>query len=148
MILGALLACLLAVTPASAAAPGAGTVQSASAPARTTVLEVQHLFQQLGYPLGALPLGGFGPRTRGALRYFQHKYGLPVTGLPDVGTLRMMQSVAASLRASGATGRGAAAAPRDRVGRTRGKGLPILGLAVVFAALMGLLAVSARERTA
>lgn len=158
--LPALLACL-ALLPASAAAlpaagagtaaaPGAGTsaASSAATPPRWEVLEVQRLFRVLGYPLGDLPLGGFGPRTQGALRYFQHKYGLPVTGLPDPRTLGLMRSVAATLRGPGGHGGAASAAPHDLVEDVLGQGVPILALAVACAALLGLLAISARERPA
>ncbi len=140
----------VAAAPASARG-GADPAEVAAAPSRAKVLEVQHLFQRLGYPLGTLPLGGFGPRTQGALRYFQHKFALPVTGRPDARTLQMMRRVADSLRGAGASGHGpnsSVAAPHDLVEEMLGNGLPILGLAVVFAALLGLLAVSARERPA
>ena len=126
-----------------AAAPSAPAVDPAL-PSRATVLEVQHLFATLGYPLGSKALGGFGPRTKGALSYFQHKYGLPVTGLPDPKTLALMRSVAASLRSTGSSA--TQSPPEDLVERLFGDHLPLLALAVALAALLALLAFNARER--
>jgi peptidoglycan hydrolase-like protein with peptidoglycan-binding domain len=105
---------------------------------------VQHLFQQLGYPLGDKPLGGLGVRTRGALSYFQRKYGLPVTGYPDALTIAKMQAVAKSLQGSHAKRE---PPPRDLVERVLGNGLPILAIAIAPAVLLALLALSARNRT-
>ena len=115
------------------------------------MLEVQHLFQQLGYPLGAKALGGFGPRTKGAIRFFQHKYGLPVTGLPDPKTVLLMRTIAASLRGETSGGHPAAAskpAPHDLVEELFGDRLPLLALAVGLAALLAGLALSSRQRPA
>jgi peptidoglycan hydrolase-like protein with peptidoglycan-binding domain len=130
--------------PTATASPPAG----ATAPSRATVIEVQRLFEQLGYPLGPLPLGGLGPRTKGALRYFQRKYGLPVTGLADPHTIVLMRTVAASLRgpAPGASSR--ASQTHDVVEDVLGNHVPILAIAVGLAALLALLALSARERPA
>jgi peptidoglycan hydrolase-like protein with peptidoglycan-binding domain len=122
--------------PAASATP--------KAPSKTTVLEVQHLFTKLGYPLGSKALGGFGPRTKGALSYFQRKYGLPITGLPDPKTVALMRRVAASL--SGASGHGAQAPPKDLVDRIFGDHLPLLALAVALAAILALLALNTRQR--
>ncbi len=106
---------------------------------------MQRLFHELGYPLGTKPLGGLGVRTRGALYYFQRKYGLPVTGYPDARTIAEMQSVAASLRGSSAV---AQAPPHDLVERVLGDDLPILTIAIALAAVLCLLALSARDRPA
>lgn len=126
-------------------APESPAVRTAPrAPSRATVLEVQHLFTKLGYPLGSKALGGFGPRTKGALSYFQRKYGLPVTGLPDPRTLTLMRSVAASL--SGPSGHGAQPPPKDLVDRIFGDHLPLLALAVALAAILALLALNTRQR--
>jgi peptidoglycan hydrolase-like protein with peptidoglycan-binding domain len=114
-------------------------------PSRATVLEVQHLFQQLGYPLGNKPLGGLGVRTRGAISYFQRKYGLPATGYPDPRTIAKMQAVARSLRASPGVRE---SSPHDLVERTLGDHLPILAIAIVLAVVLALLALSARQRPA
>ncbi len=135
LVLAALLACTCASAPAAV---------PQSAP-RATVLESQRLLNELGYPLGKLPLGGLGVRTRGAISYFQRKYALPVTGYPDAVTLVAMRSVAKALRAAPATEQ---AAPHDLVERTLGDGAPILTIAVVLAAVLGLLALSARRRSA
>jgi peptidoglycan hydrolase-like protein with peptidoglycan-binding domain len=125
-------------------APGSPAVSTTpKTPSRATVLEVQHLFTKLGYPLGSKALGGFGPRTKGALSYFQHKYGLPVTGLPDPKTLALMRSVAASL--SGPSGH-PQAPPKDLVDRIFGDHLPLLALAVALAAVLALLALNTRQR--
>jgi peptidoglycan hydrolase-like protein with peptidoglycan-binding domain len=150
-----LCACMFAAAPALAQSPeasGAAVARSAPMPTRAKVLEVQHLFRRLGYPLGGKALGGLGPRTKGALSYFQRKYGLPVTGRPDARTLRLMRTVAASLN-GGAAGAGSASAaakaqPSDLVEELLGEHLPLLGVAVGLAALLALLALSARERPA
>ncbi len=145
----ALIAAICGLCAAAAPAAVFGTTPSAtvtSAPSRATVVEAQRLFGQLGYPLGSKPLGGFGPRTKGALRYFQHKYGLPVTGLPDPRTLLLMRTVAASLRGPAAPAATRASQPHDAVEGVLGGNVPILAIAVVLAAILGLLAVTARER--
>jgi peptidoglycan hydrolase-like protein with peptidoglycan-binding domain len=121
-------------------APAMGAV-ARPAPSRATVLQVQRLFRQLGYPLGSLPLGGFGVRTRGAISYFQHKYGLPVTGYPDTRTLAAMRGVAASLHGASSA---PPAPPHDAIERTLGNGLPVLTIAVALAAVLALLALSSR----
>jgi hypothetical protein len=113
-------------------------------PSRATIIKVQRLFHELGYPLGTKPLGGLGVRTRGALSYFQRKYGLPVTGYPDARTIAEMQSVAASLRGSSAV---AQAPPHDLVERVLGDDLPILMIAIALAAVLCLLALSAKQRS-
>jgi peptidoglycan hydrolase-like protein with peptidoglycan-binding domain len=146
-----MLCSLPAAAPASALASGTPTPQHsahhAPPPTRAQVVEVQRLFEVLGYPLGSKTLGGLGPRTRGALRYFQHKYGLPVTGLPDTRTVFLMRSVAASLRSAPAS-TSPSATPHDSVEGLIGRHLPILLIAVGLAALLALLALSGRERTA
>lgn len=111
-------------------------------PPLARVLIVQRLFHELGYPLGRERSGTFGVRTRGALSYFQRKYGLPVTGYPDVGTVAQMQAVAASLRAVPARG-----APRERdlIQKLLG-GAPIVGLALGCAFGLALLALAGRRR--
>ena len=103
----ALCACaaLLLSAPLPAVAGTSGSIpaqeQAAAggqAPSPALVLRTQHLLVGLGYPLGTGRLGGFGPRTRGAIEYFQRKYPLPVTGLPTPATLAAMAGVLASLR--------------------------------------------------
>ena len=130
------------------AAPTTTPAQAPTVPTRATVLEVQHLFKVLGYPLGKKALGGFGPRTKGALSYFQRKYGLPITGLPDPKTVALMRSIAASLSDAGASGSQAQAQPKDLVERIFGDHLPLLALAVGLAALLALLALNSRQRPA
>jgi len=140
---------MLSADTAAAAEPGKLTFKpvtetaTPAAPSKATVLEVQHLFVKLGYPLGPKALGGFGPRTKGALSYFQRKYGLPVTGLPDARTLARMRIVAASL--SGPSAR-PQAPPKDLVDRIFGEHLPLLALAVALAAVLALLALNTRQR--
>lgn len=111
------------------------------------MIEAQRLFGQLGYPLGSMPLGGLGPRTKGALRYFQNKYGLPVTGLPDARTLLLMHKVAASLRMP-TPGVTHAAKRHDAVEGLLGDHVPILAIAVCLAAVLALLALTGRQRAA
>jgi peptidoglycan hydrolase-like protein with peptidoglycan-binding domain len=137
-----------AAGPASARGPTAtaSPPSGAPAPSRATVIEVQRLFGQLGYPLGSLPLGGLGPRTKGALRYFQRKYGLPVTGLADLHTILLMRTVAASLHGPAPGGSSRAPEAHDTVEAVLGNHVPILAIAVGLAALLALLALSARER--
>jgi len=118
--------------------PASATAQ----PARATVLEAQALFHELGYPLGAERAGELGVRTRGALSYFQRKYGLTVTGYPDPQTLAEMQTVAASLH-GGATV--AKSQPRDIVEDVLGRNPPVLTIAVALAAIVALLALSGRR---
>ncbi len=147
---GLALIALVCALGAAGAVPTAHATPSpalrATTPSRATVIEAQRLFGQLGYPLGSRPLGGFGPRTKGALRYFQRKYGLHVTGFPDPGTLLLMRTVAASLRGPAAPPATHASPPHDAVEGVLGGNVPILVIAVVLAALLGVLAVTARER--
>lgn len=150
-------ACAAAPTPApamgAASLPEAGgTAASGQSPApaaadapRATVLEAQSLFHELGYPVGGDRRGELGVRTRGALSYFQHKYGLPVTGYPDARTLAEMQAVAASLRGSPNV---AGSTPHDAVEGVLGANPPVLVIAVALAAIVALLALSARRRAA
>jgi peptidoglycan hydrolase-like protein with peptidoglycan-binding domain len=143
------LACAVAAAGAvPAALASTPPTTSAGVPSRATVIEAQRLFGQLGYPLGSRPPGGFGPRTKGALRYFQHKYGLPVTGLPDGRTLLLMRTVAASLRGPAASSVAHSSQPHDAVEGILGGDLPILAIAVCLAALLGVLALTSRERPA
>ncbi len=132
--------------PAAFARTPAAT--AAATPSRATVVEAQRLFGQLGYPLGSRPLGGFGPRTKGALRYFQRKYGLAVTGLPDARTLLLMRTVAASLRGASPSSVTHASQPHDAVEGILGGDVPILAIAVCLAALLAVLALTSRERPA
>ena len=151
LLAAASLCAAVSASPAAAARPtptitspaGAG----AGAPSRATVIEVQRLFGELGYPLGGEPLGGLGPRTAGALRYFQRKYGLPVTGRADPRTIRDMRSVAESLRRPPSIP-AKASQPHDAVEAVLGQHTPILAIAVSLAALLALLALRARERPA
>jgi len=139
----------ISASPATAARPGGAIRPAAGAgePSRATVIEVQRLFAELGYPLGGEPLGGLGPRTAGALRYFQRKYHLPVTGRADPRTIRDMRSVAESLRGPAGTP-AKASQPHDAVEGVLGQHTPILAIAVSLAALLALLALRARERPA
>jgi hypothetical protein len=109
-------------------------------PSLATVLTVQRLFRELGYPLGRERSGTFGVRTKGALAYFQRKYGLPVTGYPDVRTVAQMEAVAASLRAPPAR----APRQRDLIAELLG-GAPIMALALACALGLALLALAGRR---
>jgi peptidoglycan hydrolase-like protein with peptidoglycan-binding domain len=129
---------------------GRSTAVADGAPAhpqlsRTQVLRVQHLFEVLGYPLGHKALGGFGVRTRGAVSYFQRKYGLPVTGYPDARTLAKMRAVAAALTARPRSE--STAEPRDLVDRVLG-GAPILPLGILCAVALALLALAVDRKSA
>jgi hypothetical protein len=115
---------------------------AARRPSLATVRTVQRLFHVLGYPLGRERAGRFGVRTKGALSYFQRKYGLPVTGYPDPRTVAQMQAVAAVLRAAPSRN---APPPRDEVERLLG-GVPIMGLGLACALGLGLLALTARRK--
>ncbi len=132
----------VSVPAGGTAAPSEGV--QASSP-RATVLQAQALFHELGYPLGKDRSGELGVQTRGALSYFQHKYGLPVTGYPDARTLAKMEAVAASLR--GSTGV-AQAPPHDLVEKALGTNPPVLTIAVTLAAIVALLALAGRRRGA
>jgi Putative peptidoglycan binding domain len=127
----ALLACPCA-TASAAARPGQ--------PSRAVVVEAQHLFRELGYPLGNYTAGTLGVSTRGALSYFQRKYGLAVTEEPDARTLADMRSVAAGLRGP--------SQPHDVVERVLGNHLPLLAIAVALACVLAVLAVGTRKRPA
>ncbi len=133
----------LCATALGAPRPGARNLLHAYAhPSTVTVTEVQRLFHVLGYPLGRERAGTFGVRTKGALSYFQHKYGLPITGYPDARTVAEMQAVAASLSAAPASGR---PPPRDLVDRLLG-GVPPMGLGLACALGLALLALAASRR--
>jgi hypothetical protein len=149
-LLAALALGVAGVCAAPGAPPAAAATTSAAAsaeqprtPPRATVVKVQLLFGVLGYPLGGEPSGRFGARTRGALSYFQRKYGLPVTGYPDARTVLAMESVASSLRGAAA----AQAPPHDIVERTVGNGVPILPIAIALACLLALVALIAQRRS-
>jgi peptidoglycan hydrolase-like protein with peptidoglycan-binding domain len=146
----AALALILALAPllsrSTALASSASGTAARPQLSRAQVLRVQHLFEVLGYPLGHKRLGGFGVRTRGAVSYFQHKYGLPVTGYPDPRTLVEMRAVAASLTAHPRSA--PTSARRDLVGRVLG-GVPILPLGILCALGLALLALAVdRKRPA
>ncbi len=127
------------VSPQRSSHPRARSSVAPGHPSRATIIEVQRLFRELGYPLGNAPLGGLGVHTRGALSYFQRKYGLAVTGHPDAKTIAKMQAVAASLRGRSAV---AQAPPRDLVERILGDDVPIFAIAIALAAVLALLALS------
>ncbi len=133
---------LVAIVLATALAPVPATARAAT-PARATVVEAQRLLGELGYPIGDLPRGGLGVRTRGAISYFQRKYGLPVDGLPDPWTLAAMRGVVASLRGVAAP---AQSQPHDLVERTIGDGVPVLTVAVALAVVLALLALLGPRR--
>jgi hypothetical protein len=134
---------LALVSPALGAPHGGGRSHGRPQPSRATVLSVQRLFHVLGYPLGRERAGKFGVRTRGALSYFQRKYGLPVTGHPDARTVAEMEAVAASLTPAPASAR--PPPPRDLIDRLMG-GVPIMGLGLVCALGLALLALATRRR--
>jgi hypothetical protein len=113
-------------------------------PAPATVLAVQRLFHVLGYPLGRERGGRLGVRTRGALSYFQRKYGLPITGYPDGRTVMKMRAVAASLTAAPASERPLS---RDLIDRLLG-GVPLMALGLACALGLALLALAARRSDA
>jgi peptidoglycan hydrolase-like protein with peptidoglycan-binding domain len=109
------------------------------------VLEVQGLIHELDYPLTR---GRYGTRTRGAIAYFQRKYGLPVSGYPNVRTIARMRMVVSSLRgpgAAGGSGAGAQRPARDLVEGLVGN-LPVTAIALALALLMCALAPSAWRR--
>jgi Putative peptidoglycan binding domain len=111
---------------------------------RAEVLQVQGLFHVLGYPLGHERAGELGVHTRGAVSYFQHKYGLPVTGYPDPRTIAEMHAVAASLRAAPASAPGPR---RDLVSRLL-PGVPVLALGLTCALGLVLLALATTRKPA
>lgn len=135
--------CAALLASASTTALAAGTRQ---APPRATVVEVQQLFHALGYPLGYERTGTFGVRTRGAVSYFQRKYGLPVTGYPDARTIARMRSAVASLRSEDARDSTPRSHPHDLVERTFGGGVPFLALAIGLAVALSLLALSTKRK--
>jgi hypothetical protein len=178
-LLGAGPGSALATAPSNSPHPGAHTVRPADrskerhaptprarhpeqlAPKRTVRL-AQRLFRTLGYPLGRDRPGELGVGTKGALRFFQQKYGLRVSGYPTAQTLARMAAVEASLHAaSGAAPAAVALAPalavptrrgpyskqappRDLIEGLPGGDLPLLGIAIVLASLLAVLALSAR----
>lgn len=73
------LALVLMVSLVSALATGATTL-------RPSVMQVQRKLQALGYDTGGAD-GLIGPRTRQALKAFQEKHNLQVTGIVDEPTL-------------------------------------------------------------
>ena len=127
------------------------------------MLQAQRLFRLLGYPLGGDRPGELGVGTKGALEYFQRKYGLSVSGYPNKPTLVLMSAVEASLRtgtdsapapsalvpAVAAPLRGGPSSPRDQprdlIERLLGDDLPYLTIAIGLAALLALLALSTRR---
>jgi hypothetical protein len=68
------------------ASPGGG--RSAAAQAR--LRQVQERLRAAGFSPGALD-GRLGPQTRTALRRYQQRKGLPVTGNPDPQTIRALR---------------------------------------------------------
>jgi hypothetical protein len=101
------------------------------------VLEAQRLFRVLGYPLRGEQPGIYGVSTRGAVSYFQRKYGLPVSGELDTATLAAMRRAAAALRAT-------VSQPRDLVQRTFGEHVPLFAIALAMALLLAGLALRDR----
>jgi len=142
------MASLTAVVVLASCAPALGARERATPPrhpSRATVLQVQRLFHELGYPLGSERAGVLGIRTRGALSYFQRKYALSVTGYPDPRTITLMRTVAASLRGQPSA---RAPQPRDLVERVLGARVPILTIAAALVALICALALSVRADSA
>jgi hypothetical protein len=135
----ALLAALAVLWPAGAQA----RPRAPQLPARQ-IAAVQRLFDVLGYPLGHERRGLLGVRTRGAISYFQHKYGLPVSGRPDPRTIAAMRAVAASLRPPRPAAGGRA---HDLLERLL-PGVPVLGLGIGCALTLALLALAAGRKTA
>jgi cellulose synthase (UDP-forming) len=143
----AIVSMVLALCASALGAPRPGVRNQLHAhprPATVTVTEVQRLFHVLGYPLGRERAGTFGVRTKGAISYFQHKYGLPVTGYPDARTVADMQALAASLSAAPTSG---GPPPRDLVDRLLG-GVSPMGLGLACALGLALLALAASRRDA
>jgi hypothetical protein len=68
------------------ASPGGGQSDAAHARLR----QVQERLQAAGFSPGPLD-GQLGPQTRTALRRYQQRKGLPVTGTPDPQTLRALR---------------------------------------------------------
>jgi hypothetical protein len=68
------------------ASPGGGQ----SAATRARLRQVQERLQAAGFSPGPLD-GRLGPQTRTALRRYQQRKGLPVTGTPDPQTLRALR---------------------------------------------------------
>jgi peptidoglycan hydrolase-like protein with peptidoglycan-binding domain len=58
--------------------------------ATINVAQAQSRLAQLGHPL--IADGKFGPKTEGAVKEFQKKYGLPSTGKIDLATAEMMRN--------------------------------------------------------
>jgi peptidoglycan hydrolase-like protein with peptidoglycan-binding domain len=155
-----LLLSALALVAAGASTASAARRERAS---KQTVLRAQRLFRELHYPLGRDRPGDLGVGTRGALEYFQRKYGLSASGYPNATTLTLMEGVEASLRAPSSSAPGptapisaiavpsgrasypASAQPRDLVERLLGEHLPLLAIAIALASLLSLLALSARR---
>jgi hypothetical protein len=124
------------------------------------VLLVQHLFRALRYPLGRDRPGELGVGTKGALEYFQRKYGLNPDGYPNAATLALMAAVQSSQHASrrpspielvptviapGArVGSPSLARPKDLVVRLLGPHVPFLAVGLVSAVVLALLALAAR----
>jgi peptidoglycan hydrolase-like protein with peptidoglycan-binding domain len=168
-LLPTVLALVAAGAPTASAARGERASTSTASAARRarapkqTVLLAQRLFRELHYPLGRDRPGELGVGTRGALEYFQRKYGLSASGYPNAATLALMEEVEASLHAPSSSPPGptapisaitvppgrasypASAPPRDLVERLLGEHLPLLAIAIALASLLSLLALSARR---
>jgi peptidoglycan hydrolase-like protein with peptidoglycan-binding domain len=94
------------------------------------VAQAQARLAQLGHPLVAD--GKFGPKTEGAVKEFQKKYGLPSTGKIDLATAEMMRNpppqdlaqVAAAEKAATATkgGKGKSAKGKGKGGASKAGG--------------------------
>lgn len=60
---------------------------------RADISQAQLLLNQLGYPTGT-PDGRIGPKTREAIKSFQHDFNLPTTGRPDPSLLSVLRVAA------------------------------------------------------
>ncbi|HEX4466837.1 MAG TPA: peptidoglycan-binding domain-containing protein [Solirubrobacteraceae bacterium] len=141
----ALLAAVLALTALAAPSTAYAAPTKQAPVSKATVVEVQALFGELGYPIADEHAGVLDSGTKGALSYFQHKYNLPETGQPDAPTLIMMKAVAAQLK--GEKHHSAPyKAPQDLVERTLGKNPPVLQFAIALTGLLALLAFASGRR--
>ncbi|MDZ7783584.1 MAG: peptidoglycan-binding domain-containing protein [Halioglobus sp.] len=60
-------------------------------PSRATLKDMQQRLSALGFDPGE-PDGILGPATRGALRAFQRRAGIPADGYPDPNTLNALET--------------------------------------------------------
>jgi DNA invertase Pin-like site-specific DNA recombinase len=119
----------------------AGAVQIGDGYARASkrVRDVQRRLRARGYRTGRID-GRFGPRTRAALKWFQVKHGLALTGAADIATVAALRSRTAGLNETAIVN---TPRPQPPPAAPASDGTPTLAIVGLIALLVALAALGA-----